>query len=100
MRVRQYFEQELQEGKRRKLHDTLERTADTTGVSKATVSRIKTEDDVHNWSIGNGSRVKVNQESDVPESFEIIVRKAVRDLFLEKNIVPSINRIYERITSL
>ena len=100
LRVRQHFEQELQEGKRCKLHNILERTATATGVSRATVSRIKTEYDLHNWPVESGSHVKVNQESDVPESFEIIVRKLVRDLCLEKNIVSSVNRIYERITSL
>ena len=100
MRVRQYFEQELRKGKRRNLHNILERTAATTGVSRATVSRIRTEDDLHNWHIESGSHFQVSQESDLPKSFETILRIVVRNLFLEKSIVPSVNRIYERITSL
>ena len=55
---------------------------------------------MHNWSTDSGSHVQVSQENDVPESFETIVRKVVRDLFLEKNVVLSVNRIYERSTSL
>ena len=47
LRVPQYFEQELREGKRRKLHDILEQTVAVTGVSRATISRIRRKDDVH-----------------------------------------------------
>ena len=50
LRVRQCFEQDLREGKRSKLHNILERTTAATGVSRATMSRIETENDVHNWS--------------------------------------------------
>ena len=98
LRVRQYFEQELRAGKRQKLTHILDRTA-ATGVSRATICRIKTEEDPKNWPIESGDHVRACQESKVPKTFAIIVRK-VRDLFLEKNVVPAINRIYERISSL
>ena len=100
LRVRQYFEQELRAGKRHKLNHILDRTAAATGVPRATISRIKTEEDVENWPIESGGHVRVSQESQVLERFTIIARKVIQRLFLEKKVIPSVNRIYERISSL
>ena len=55
--MRQYFEQELRAGKGQKLTHILDRTAAATGVSRATVSMIKTEDDVENCPIESGDHV-------------------------------------------
>ena len=87
-------------GKKHKLTHVLDRTAAATGISRAPISRIKTEEDVQNWPFQRGSQVQFSQYIQVPESFAIIVLKVIRDLFIEKNVVPSVNRIYERISSL
>ena len=100
LRVRQHFEQELGGGKRHKLTHVLDRTAAATGVSRAMISRMRTEEDVQNWLIQSGDNVRVSQEIQVPEGFAIIVRKVIRDLFIEKKVVPLVSRIYERISSL
>ena len=45
--------------------------------------------------------MQVSQESQAPEIFGIIVRKVIRDLFLEKKLaVPSVNPIAQRLPSL
>ena len=36
----------------------------------------------------------------MPENFAIIVRKVIRDLSILKKVAPSVNRMYERISSL
>ena len=87
-------------GKSHKLTHDLDRTEAATGVSRATKSRIKTEEYMQKWLVQSGSHVQVSQDSQVPESFAIIARKVIRDLFIEKKLVPSVNRIYERISSL
>lgn len=51
------------ERKRQKLTHALDRTVAATGILEATVTRMKTEDDVDNWSTENRGHVQVNQES-------------------------------------
>ena len=87
-------------GKTQNLTHILDRTAAATGVSRGTISRIKTEEYVQNWPIESGCHVRVSQERQVPERFAIIERKLIRYLLLKKKVVPSVNRIYNRIFSL
>ena len=100
LRIRQYFEQELRVRKRHMLTHIRDRTAAATRVSRAMISRIKTEGDVQNWPFESGGHVQVSLESLMPKSFAIIVRKAIRHLFLEKKVLPSVNQIYEKILSV
>ena len=99
-RVRDYFENELRQGKRMKLSHVVERTAAATGVSKNIICRLKSTKDLENRSVQSEAHIVVKLECSVPEKFDILVRKTVRDLFLEKKQMPSLKRIFAKINSL
>ena len=81
LRVRQYFTQQLRAGKRHKLTQILNRTAVTTGFSRATISRKKNEYYVQKWPIESEYHVQVSQESQKSKISAIIVQKLIRNIF-------------------
>lgn len=83
--------QQLRAGTSHELNHTLDRKAAGTIVSIATISGIKTEYDVQNWSIESENHAKVSQESLVPRRFAIIVQKVIPDPFLAKESSTSIH---------
>ena len=99
-RVRQYFENELRQGKRIKLSHVVERTTAATGVAKNIICRLKSADDLKNWHIQHDARFGGERVYPIPENFDIIVRQTVRDLFLEKKQMPSLKRILTELAGL
>ena len=100
LRVRRYFEQELRAGQRIKLKKIVNRTASATGVSESIVCKIKTEKDVENWRFKAGENLEIAQKCAVPNNFSIIVRQIIRDTFLAKKKLPTVDHIYEKICDL
>ena len=100
LRVRQYFEHEKTSNKHHKVSQVLERTAAATGASVSTVSLIRTEEDVENWPHQVGVPLKYKRGSVVPHSYCSVVRQVVRDIFLEKTQVPTLDSVFERIRLL
>ena len=78
----------------------VERTAAATGVSARTINRIRNEEDIKNWFYEGGQSVKTPHDSEVPSSMAVLVRKIIRDMFLEKKLQPTIDSTYERIIEL
>ena len=60
-----------------------ERTAAATVVSARTLHRIRNEEDLKNWVYEGGQYVKTRRDSEVPHSIALLVRKIIRDMFLE-----------------
>lgn len=90
--------------KHKKLHDqylyvgdVAKTTAAATGVSRATVFKIGGQEDVDNWALEHGSKLRYNSKMVVPDNFAAVIRKIVRDIFLEKERVPTIDSVFERI---
>ena len=42
----------------------------------------------------------MEREGEVPENYSVIIRQAIRNLFLEHNQVPSVSRIYDKISNM
>ena len=99
-RVRQFFEQELRSKKRYKLNQVVDRTAAATGVSRTIASKLKSENDVEKAFHEVGEHVAVQQKSQVPDNFRTIVRQTIRDLFLEKKQVPTLDTIFEKLLQI
>ena len=55
---------------------------------------------MENRPVESGDHLQTGQERQVAESSATVVRKVIRDFFLEKNVVPLGSRIHERIFSL
>ena len=99
-RVRQYFQQERDNGKPVALCKVAERTSLATGASIQTVLKLKTVNDVNNWPYAAVKPVSMSRSSIVPSEFSKLVRKFVRDVFLEKKHQPTIYNTYERIVDV
>lgn len=57
LRIRNYFEKEKLEQRGLDVNRVLNRTAAATGLSRALVAQIKTEEDVQNWKYDDGDSV-------------------------------------------
>ena len=99
-RVRQYFQQELDNGKPVALFKVAERTSLATGEFIQTVRKLKTINDVNNCSYAAGKPVSMTRSNIVPSEFSSLVRKVVRNIFLEKKHQKAIDNIYERIVDV
>ena len=73
--MQQYFQLKSRAEKRHKLTNILDGTAAATGVSRATISRVKTHDDVHNWTVESRGGVQVIQNSKAQKSTAISCEK-------------------------
>ena len=82
------------------LNHVLQRTMAATGFGRTICSRIKTKEDVKNWPYEDGTTIKCNRESAVPDGYISIVRQIVQDILLEKKTIPTIDEIYSRISSM
>ena len=100
LRVRQFFEREREGGKRIHVQKVVERTCAATGVSHNLVTRIRSQEDIDSWSMAPGESVSVIQPNRVPDSYAVLVRQTVRNIFLEKEKVPTLDSIFQRLTSL
>ena len=100
LRVKQYFEMERSKARRINLNHVLQRTMEATGFGRTICSKIKTEQDVIDWPHEDGMKVKCTRESSVPNSYISIVRQVVRDILLEKVMLPTIDEVYSRISAL
>ncbi len=100
LRVRQYFEHERLKGHRINLRKVVERTAAAAGASHNIVARIKTEDDVENWRFNSGEPLNTLKKSEIPEKYSAIVRYVIRDIYLAKTVVPSVDRILDKISAV
>ena len=100
LRVRRYFEEELRTGHRINLKKIVDRTASATRVSASIVCKIKTEKDVENWRFKAGKNLEVARKCAVPNNFSIIARQIIRDTFLAKKKLPTVDHIYEKNSGL
>ena len=100
LRVRQFFEREKESGKRMHVQKVVERTCAATGVCHNLVTKIRSQEDVDSWRIAPGEIISVNQSCRVTESYAVLVRQAVRDIFLSKKNVPTLDYIFQQMTSL
>ena len=100
LRVRQFFERECQRGKSLYLNRVLERRAAATRGSAITSNKLKSENDLQNWQYEGGESVQVHQNSILPEPFSALVRKVIRDMFLVKVKVPTLDTVYQKILEL
>ncbi len=98
--MRQYFEHERLKGHRINLQKVVERTAAATGASHNIVARIKTEEDVENWLFNSEEPLKTLKKSEVPEKYSALVRYVIRDVYLAKTVVPSVDRILDKISAV
>ena len=98
--IRQFFEKERDTQKRIALNKVVERTAEATGASRNIISRIKTEEDVSNWKYDPGQPLSIRRTRGVPENYRSVIRQVVRDLFLEKTRVPTVDIVFERVSKL
>ena len=98
--VRQYFMQEQDDGKPVALCEMAEITSIATGASIRTVRKLKTINDVDNWPYAAGKPVSKTRSNTVRPEFSNLVRKVVRDIFLEKKHQPTIDNIHVRIVDI
>ena len=99
-RVRQYFKKEFCHGKRLELDHVVERTDAAPDVSPTIVSKFKTDKDVIDWQYENEENITLERKGEVPENYSVIIRQAIRDLFLERKQVPSVSRIYDKTSKI
>ena len=78
----------------------VECTAYATWVSTSIVCKIKTKKDAENWKFKSGESIQVTQKSEVPENFCIIIWQIIRDGFLSKKKIPTVDRAHEKIFEL
>ena len=78
----------------------IQRTVEATGFCKNIVSKISSETVVTNWKFQDADNVKRNRSMGVSEKYESVVRQVIRDLFLEKKKVPSLDNILTKLRSL
>ena len=97
LRVRQFFENERTQHRRINLNNVVERTSAATGVNKNLVCKIRTIEDVLNWKKKPGVSVKVPQTHQIPDNFCSVIRQVVRDICLERERVPTLDRILEKL---
>jgi len=100
LRVRQYFENEKKHPENINVDQVVARTAAATGVHRSFISKIKTQSDVDNWKHLSGSKLDYKCDMKVPKKFEAVVRTVVRDIFLQKERVPTIELIQDKMESL
>ena len=100
LKVRQYFELERRQKKIMNVQQVVQRTAAATGAGKNIVSLIRTEEDVRNWARESGESVNVKRESQVPYKHCALVRQVVRDEFLQKKSVPTLDSLYQKLVQL
>lgn len=100
LQVRQYFESEKLDPSKVNVNQVLARTAEATGVHRNFLTRISNQEDVDNWPHQDGAKLKYNTQMNVPEKFEALVRSVIRDLFLEKKKVPTLDLILEKLQEL
>lgn len=97
LRVRTYFEEEKKNPEKINVDQVVQRTADATGVHRDTVSKVKNKESVENWKFKEGAKLIYNTGMKVPDNYEALVRTIVRDLFLKKERVPTIDIIFEKL---
>ena len=99
-RVREFFEEEKRLRKRIDVDKVIERTIAATGASKWTVIKLKSPEDVEMWDHQPAETVQVLKNSAVPEPLICVVRKVIRDMFLEKKQQPTLDTIFANILNL
>ena len=99
-RVRQYFGKEKHCQRRSELDKVIQRTFEATGFCKNIVSEISSKTVVTTWKFQDAHSVKRNRSMNVSEKYESVVRQVIRDSFLEKSKVPTLDNILTKIKSL
>ena len=51
----------------------------------------RTEADVENWAYNRGEKVNVERQNEVPEQIWVWVRQVIRDMFLDKKRIPTLD---------
>ena len=97
--VLKYFEKERQGYRRINLNNVIRMTAAATGVNKNIVCRIRTVDGVINWQKKPDDTVNVQRESKVSANFSPVIRHVVREMYLERISIPTLDTILERLKS-
>lgn len=100
IQVRKYFEMEKQNPGSINPDQVIARTAAATDISERTIKKIKSQDDVDNWTELEQSKLAYNTTMTVPSNYSALVRIIIRYMFSEKVSVPTINTIFSRITEL
>ena len=98
LRVQQFFEEEKREHRRISHNNVIERTAAATGVSKNIVCRVRTIEDVKDWKKKSGDHVHVRCEPQIPSNFASVVRHVIREIYLERTSVPTLDSILDRLS--
>ena len=78
----------------------IQRTVEATGFCKNVASKIRLEKVVTNWNFKDADSVRRNRSTNVPENYESAVCQVIRDLFLEKKKVPTLDNILTKLNSL
>ena len=99
-RVRRYFENEELCQRRSDLHKVIQRTVEATGFCKKTVSKINSELVVTNWKFQGAQCVQRNRSMNVGKKYESVVRQVIRNLFLEKKEVPTLDSVLTKLKGL
>lgn len=64
------------------------------------MQKIRTEEDVNNWKYEDGEKVKLAKQSEVSESYQSLLRYAVREFILEKIKYPTIDSVLKKLESI
>ena len=100
LKVRQSFEKERQEQQRIHVKKVVERTAAATGASRNIITRMRYEEDVRKWKYDAEEALLIKRLGEVPKNYCSVIRQIVRDVFLEKIQVPTIDTVFEKISQL
>jgi hypothetical protein len=89
----EYLALEKQKGRAMNLQKVVYRTAAACQVSRKTVIKVRKCDDMEKWGVEIDHADKRARVSDVPEEFVSIVRRMMRDFFMTKKVMPTIDRL-------
>ena len=78
----------------------MDRTAAATGVSGTIVSKLKSEGDVEKAFHEVGEHVTVQRKFQAPYIFRPIVQQTIRDSFLEKKQVQTLDTVFEKLLQI
>ena len=98
--VRRHFTLEKSLNYRRtSINQVVQRTMEATGAVKRIICQLQSQSDVDKWKYEDNHTEQRQRSMTVPVSWASTVRQIIRDMYLEEQIMPTIQCVYERITS-